>query len=762
MTRPGMEPGQLGSDNLAQVWKRVFDARTADAWHRFNGWYRAVVVDTNDPLQMYRIRFKIPELHDFTLQAEDTQWAVPAPWLGVRGAQFWSHPMIDDWVWITFEKNHPFGPIWCGFATPTRRKFYALESVYTRSPLAVDEDGRQADRPGDYLEEYLSKDFRPYQMGWRDRYGTFAYSQSVGFSPVEHRKNKPAPQDWDAVQKSKFDPEGTQPKFNDPDVKLWALCTKYGVYCLHSDVGYYWHKEEDLGEFLGDFEKDRDFEIKRSFYLRKHFNEQQPKDRDQRRHEIRTRYGHKFEMRDVGWAQKGPVPSKSRPEEYDEERTLSKEEERDETWIKLRSKNGHLLQMYDKGVNYKKDTFIKRLIREEIGGTPDQEDEYWKSKNDARWFRFMTRWGLKMVMDDRGVHYTEAEKHVKPRANGLLFKGRRLVCEDDDGEGGLGFAFEFCEKKQLNKLSAYSPKSKIMELNDKKDYVMLCTDMNTPISEPWQGLKGHEFALAMAMTYQPENDTHHLKLDLKNEYLRLKTRAGRGNGSRGETGCDTPEQKFQAVNQGLEARDGEKFGGCGKTWTEVVDADDRGLWFSHDDELSVWRSRQDDFEGKPPRDMYFGMSDKDEVIVIRNGQQNGKIQIFCNQDVEVFAKRDFKLEAGRNIQFKAGKKMCIEVNGSHLSLEKKKLGTDADFYAPRSNAVHTGCAEGSDAGPKSPVSCQVESVDGYAISPLKPDDRAKVCNEPFDKQPESVLEQPDADAGDSGRGGGAAGNGGGQ
>ena len=627
-----------------------------------------------------------------------------------------------------------------------------MEAVFTKSPLSVDEEGKKADKPDDYLEEYLSKDFRPYQLGWRDRYGSFDYSHSVGFFPDEH-KEKPAAQDWDAIQKSKFEPEGEKPEINDPDVKMMARCSKYGIYALHNDVGYWWKKGEDgdLGEFTGKFEDDREWEIKRFKYWRKHFNEQEPKDRDQRRYEVRTRYGHKFEMRDVGWAQKGPVESKSRPEEFDEERTLSKEAERDETWIKLRSKNGHLFQMYDKGVNYKEDEFIKRLLKKEIGGTPDEEDGYWKEKDDCRWMRLMTRWGLKFVLDDRGCHYTEAHAHIKPRGNGFLVKGRRAVCEDDDGVG-LGFGIEFCEKKQLNKLSAYTPKSKLLELNDKKDYIMLCSDTPKPISEEWAGLKRHEFTLSMAMEFDPEIHTHHLKLDLANEYIRLKSRAGRGVGSRGETGCDDPSSPNQALGQGLEARDGELFGGCGETWTELNDADDRGLWMSHNEQLLVLRARRADFENRPPREMHVAFSDKDEVIVIRNGQQKGRIQIYCNKDVEIVGGKNIKMEAKETVSIKAGKKLCIEAGGSHLSLQRNQLGTDAVFNAPRSRAFHEGCLEGPGAGPKSPISCSPLSVSEYNIPRDHPSDRGKVCNGPFDRQPETVLEQPDdADAGPSGR-----------
>ena len=80
----------------------------------------------------------------------------------------------------------------------------------------------------------------------------------------------------------------------------------------------------------GDADNDRDFEIKRYKYNLRLLNEDKPNsvDRDQRRYEVRTRAGHKFEMRDVGWAQANgglsvcePIKDcKSRQDEYDEPR----------------------------------------------------------------------------------------------------------------------------------------------------------------------------------------------------------------------------------------------------------------------------------------------------------------------------------------------------------------------------------------------------------------------------------------------------------
>ena len=65
------------SDNLNVVWSKFFSHRTRTLWERFPGHYRALVVETNDPLNMYRVRFKCPDLHDFDLPSEDCPWAVP-------------------------------------------------------------------------------------------------------------------------------------------------------------------------------------------------------------------------------------------------------------------------------------------------------------------------------------------------------------------------------------------------------------------------------------------------------------------------------------------------------------------------------------------------------------------------------------------------------------------------------------------------------------------------------------------------------------
>ena len=52
-------------DNISTVWNKFFKHRTRTLWDRFPGYYRSLVVETNDPLNMYRVRYKCPDMHDW-------------------------------------------------------------------------------------------------------------------------------------------------------------------------------------------------------------------------------------------------------------------------------------------------------------------------------------------------------------------------------------------------------------------------------------------------------------------------------------------------------------------------------------------------------------------------------------------------------------------------------------------------------------------------------------------------------------------------
>jgi hypothetical protein len=64
-----------------------------------------------------------------------------------------------------------------------------------------------------------------------------------------------------------------------------------------------------------------------------------------------------------------------------------------------------------------------------------------------------------------------------------------------------------------------------------------------------------------------------LKIDYENEYIRLKTRAGGGQGPDKPSNPTGVEQS--ELNQGLEARDGSNGDG---PWLELVDCQNRGMW----------------------------------------------------------------------------------------------------------------------------------------------------------------------------------------
>ncbi len=688
------------SDNLYRIYNKFAKQRGKPLFGRFPQKLRAVVVDTNDPLRMGRVRFKCPELHDFDVKDEDTQWALPSSEMGGRGCGSWHTPMINDWIWIEFEKGHPYAPLWTGYADPTRRSLYVLDVLSGPTPLPVKKENKPEldgefnidQLPQDYDERYFPADQRPMTHGWKDRYGNIMVLNSFGFFPKEH-DIKAVNAGQDAVAESEFNAAKAKPVKNEPDMKFMTTITKYGTMVVSADIGYDWEEE-----FKGDFDEDGEFEIKRANYLREQISEKEPKGRDQRRYEVRTRYGHKFEMRDAGW-------TKSREKEYEDERKTIGTKDRDERWIKFRSKGGHLIQLWDKNYDEEVDGFMLELLKEERGGEVDGEEDGIGWKNDGRQLRFVSRYGYKIALDDRGSGRQDPTKpkdstHHRmgseaPRGNGILIKGRR---------NKRGHAFEFNEKDDLNHILMYSEKSKVLELNDKEDFIMLCTDMKGKISEPWLGLADNEFALNNAMVFDPESDTFHLKLDKKNKYLRLNTPQG----------------------QGIEARDD---GNPARTWVEVKDKDDRGFWMCKDTNWSVLRS-------KAEKTIFMMiLDDASNKLLIQNDEVTGLVQIYCENNVEIIAKKDVRLK-GRNIHIKADSQVILQGGGRQFVVGPGQVGSAGHIDASQFNGHFPRTMPGGGANSPSPVPGTAKNAvpdkkDRSALSPLPFDQsRGKVTNKP--------------------------------
>lgn len=728
-------------DNIDVVWTKFFDLRTKTLWEKFPGVYRALVVETNDPLNMNRVRFKCPDLHDFNLPASDLPWAVPAFDLGGKRAGRFTTPVIGDWVFITFERGHPYGPVWIGFANPTRRKYYSYPQVFNISPVPVNENGTATTRPNDYDEDYLPKDGRPMSHGWVDRYGNMDIHSSIGFYPIEHEK-KPPPPDHDAIQGSAFEQQSQVPAVNDPDKKYMVRITKYGHMILMGDQGYHWKKvqnpegeDDQYGEFTGDAEVDEQFEYKRWLYIQKLVNDNVPKATapggDQRKILILTRYGSRIEMRDAGWAQPGPIFSTSRPDEFGPRRILSTNKTQDFRWIKIRTKGGMLFQAYDKGFHPEDDKFVKRPVLQESGPQSELEDKYWGGKKDARWIRIITRYGLKFVLDDRGADSKNADKMESPRGNGILIKGRRTPAAKARKAVGdsRGFFWEFNENDEANHTMWGSPMGQAIEMNDRYQYMMLAVSMGKGWSPKYQGIKENEFIRKPLMLKYPEKSTHHLKLDHDNEYLRLKTRGNRGRPPE-KPANPSGVSKISEIQQGLEAHDGRNGDG---PWLELVDCQHRGMWFSKKNQMGIWRSKR----GKL---IYQWMDEKLNKVVIYNNEDNGTIDIYANRGVNVISNLDVNIRADRHIFMKAGESIRMQAGGTKFTIVKNIL-TNTTINAARVNAFICGVFPGPGAGCANPTGEPVERVEAPILMvPREPVDRAATYNGPFEQCPRKEVE----------------------
>lgn len=77
---------------------------------QFFGKYRGVVTDIKDPLQIGRVRAKVPDV----MGDEECGWAMPCfPFAG-SAMGFFALPKVDAGVWIEFEHGDPEYPIWAG------------------------------------------------------------------------------------------------------------------------------------------------------------------------------------------------------------------------------------------------------------------------------------------------------------------------------------------------------------------------------------------------------------------------------------------------------------------------------------------------------------------------------------------------------------------------------------------------------------------------------------------------------------------------
>ena len=707
------------------AWDNVLNSQPMESLKK-SGLYRAKVIETNDPLNINRVRVIIPDFHDYDLDPSLCPWASATPMIGGRGAFYFIAPTIGDWVWIRFEKDDPHVPVYIGFANPTRRGHYAIPQIHTPTSPILDIDGKIVKRDKAYDNKYLPKDGRPMKTGYVDTYGNMDISSAVGYFPIEH-KVKPAPTDLGSIEANALT-KSSPPVVNDPDLKYMLRMTKYGHIFLMSDQGYYWQKPEDtgggnksaqLGEFIGDQDKDYNYEAKRWLSIQRLLSEDDPKSKDRRRMLQMTRYGHVFDMRDVGWGQLGPIESKSRSGEYGPPRFISNEQKRDQRFIRLRTKGGMYFIMGDRGFHPDKDKYVKKLGYDDLKEQDQDLEKHWGGKKDARFIGFMTRYGWKFVLDDRGSDNKNADKMESPRGLGMLLKGRRSPGTFGNNKPGQpsGYFFQIMEKDEMNSLMMGSPMGHAFEMNDKYQYMMLASTMGRKWSAKWEGFKRHEYVSRPLMEKDPEKSSHHLKIDHQNEYIRFKTRGGRG--SSPIQGSPVGVSK-RDVQQGFEARDGSNGDG---PWTELVDSEHRGIWLSKKGNLLILR-------GKKRKKIYTWFDDKAKEIVIYNGEPGSKIRIYSRGSIDLIAGQDVNIEANRHINMKA-KQFKVNTGGAKLFMANN-IQTDAKINAYQFNGLLPGAMPGPGAQVPRPGGVNVEPLKKPVIpSKIEPSDRGQTYNGPF-------------------------------
>jgi hypothetical protein len=119
---------------------RTFEERFM---HRFYGKYEGVVTNNADPLEIGRLRAKVP-----AVLGEDvpTGWALPCvPYGGGKDRGFLFMPEVGDTVWIEFAGGDPSRPIWSGCFWGTPESTGQADDLGTESGTEVPtSDGTKA------------------------------------------------------------------------------------------------------------------------------------------------------------------------------------------------------------------------------------------------------------------------------------------------------------------------------------------------------------------------------------------------------------------------------------------------------------------------------------------------------------------------------------------------------------------------------------------------------------------------------------------
>jgi hypothetical protein len=713
------------------------------------GFYRSTVIETNDPLNMNRVRVRIEDIHGYDLPRSSCPWATPSSLIGGLRKSFFIAPEIGDSVWVSFEQGDPRLPIYFGYASAEGYPDYVSQQIHTEpSPIIIEDDDETATEISKikrYNYGYLPLDGRPKRTGYVDGYGNADFSSAVGYHSVHEGSRNPESPEIGINNPNRIPFRGDLPKVNEPDLKYMLRCTKYGHMQLMSDQGYYWRKSKNsAGTSLGEFGTDDNsmdgvyqasidnmkFEAKRWNTIERMLMSGGIKQKwdgpyenvDQRRQLFMTRYGHLLDMRDTGWAQQGPLESKTREGEYGEPSIISLEDKQDLRFWRARTKGGMYFIMGDKGFHPQEDKYVRQTLSEDLKRQDRELMENWGGNQDARFISLMTRYGLKFVLDDRGSNARNADRSARPNAMGVLLKTRRSPGTASAPVLGRprGYFLQMVDHNAMNSLMMGSPMGHCLEMSDKYQYMMLSSTLGRRWSQLWDGFKSHEYNIQPAMRQDPERTSHHLKLDHANEYIRLKTRGGRGfSPSTPKINSGVSKRDLQ---QGFEARDGDAEDG---PWVELVDSEHRGIWMSKKNELLIIR-------GKKRKELYIWMDDKSKDISIYNGENSGTIKVHSKGNIELKSERNVTIEAGGVLNLKGRRIHMHAEAGSRLTMGANVF-CNAKIHAELFRGEFPGVMPGVRAGsPSTSGTVNVEPLEPLMTpEKIEPQDRGKTYNGPF-------------------------------
>jgi len=76
----------------------------------FFGKYRGIVTDIQDPMQLMRVKARVPDV----MGDKESGWAMPCLPFGGSGMGFFALPTVGAGIWVEFEHGDPDYPIWTG------------------------------------------------------------------------------------------------------------------------------------------------------------------------------------------------------------------------------------------------------------------------------------------------------------------------------------------------------------------------------------------------------------------------------------------------------------------------------------------------------------------------------------------------------------------------------------------------------------------------------------------------------------------------